>query len=154
MVFQNGTYWERTIVFWKIKVKVKVIKIGPVKSGKVCDQNRFWRSWNHRHGAAKVWYFLQRLISSLLLATFACEDLQNIPSLTAGNPSIFYRWEALRSISTFPLWLFQRLFIVGLSETDEIFEKLNILSKSLRVDWDLTVSMSVFTARQIHHATP
>jgi len=29
-----------------------------------------------------------------------------------------------------------------------------ILTKSLRVDWDLTVSMSVFTARQIHHATP
>ena len=32
--------------------------------------------------------------------------------------------------------------------------KMYILTKSLRVDWDLTVSMLVFTAQQIHHTTP
>ena len=29
-----------------------------------------------------------------------------------------------------------------------------ILSNFLQVDWDLTLSMLVFTARQIHHAMP
>ena len=31
---------------------------------------------------------------------------------------------------------------------------LDILSNFPRVDWDLTLSMSVFTARQIHHSSP
>ena len=34
-----------------------------------------------------------------------------------------------------------------------VSRKIFIISKSLSVDWDLTVSMSVFTAQQIHHAT-
>ena len=43
----------------------------------------------------------------------------------------------------------------GTSTSSLVSDKwLVILTKSLRVDWDLTVSMSVFTARQIHHATP